>query len=114
CDPHGFDEWCRTRGGGRMRDDHQHDPQGMNDVSPDTLPLDAAMLHGNQTVLDAVYHPLETGLLQAARARGCRVVDGLDMLCAQAARQQELWLGRLPDVGLMRVAALDELAKSQR
>ncbi|MFM7666069.1 MAG: shikimate dehydrogenase [Actinomycetota bacterium] len=89
-------------------------PQGMRDVSPDTLPLDAAMLHGNQTVLDAVYHPLETGLLQAARARGCRVVDGLEMLCAQAARQQELWLGRLPDVGLMRVAALDELAKSQR
>jgi shikimate 5-dehydrogenase len=42
------------------------------------------------------------------------VVDGLDMLCAQAARQQELWLGHRPRTELMRAAALDELAKSQR
>ncbi|MGA1320898.1 MAG: hypothetical protein ACO3Z0_03735, partial [Ilumatobacteraceae bacterium] len=33
---------------------------------------------------------------------------------AQAARQQELWLGRRPDVALMRAAALGELAKSQQ
>jgi len=89
-------------------------PQGMHDVSPDALPIDVAELRSSHTVLDAVYHPLETRLLREARARGCRVVDGLDMLCAQAARQQELWLGRLPDVVLMRVAALGELAKSQR
>jgi shikimate 5-dehydrogenase len=33
------------------------------------------------------------------------------MLCAQARRQQQLWLGRLPDIALMRDAALAELAK---
>jgi shikimate 5-dehydrogenase len=49
--------------------------------------------------------------VQAARTRGANVVDGLDMLCAQARRQQQLWLGRLPDVALMRDAALAELAK---
>jgi shikimate dehydrogenase len=65
-------------------------------------------------VLDAVYHPRETEFLRAAGTRGARTVDGVDMLCAQAARQQELWLGRLPDVALLRQAALAELAKLQQ
>jgi shikimate 5-dehydrogenase len=86
----------------------------MAGVAPDSTPLDVTALEADHCVLDAVYHPLETALLRAARDKGCKVVDGLDMLCAQAARQQELWLGRLPDVVLMRAAALQELAKSQR
>lgn len=89
-------------------------PQGMTGVAPDVLPVDGAVFASRHTVLDAVYHPLDTGFLQAARHRGARVVDGLDMLCAQAARQQELWLGRLPDVTLMRQAALRELSRRQR
>lgn len=89
-------------------------PQGMEGVAPDALPVDESALTSRHTVLDAVYHPLETRFLQAARRRGARVVDGLDMLCAQAARQQELWLGRRPDVTLMRHAALRELAQRQR
>ena len=89
-------------------------PQGMAGVAPDALPVDDSALSSRHTVLDAVYHPLETHFLQAARRQGARVVDGLDMLCAQAARQQELWLGRRPDVTLMRHAALRELAQRQR
>lgn len=89
-------------------------PQGMTGVAPDAKPFDTASLAARHTVLDAVYHPLETRLLSEARASGCTIVDGLDMLCAQAARQQEVWLGRRPDVALMRSAALDELTKSQR
>lgn len=86
-------------------------PQGMADVAPQAMALDVGVLAQHHTVLDVVYHPLETALVRAARDRGCTVVDGLDMLCAQAARQQELWLGRLPDVRHMRSAALSELAK---
>ena len=78
------------------------------------LPIDASLLRSHHHVLDAVYYPLDTPLLQAARHRGASTIDGLDMLCAQAARQQELWLGRRADVVLMRAAALAELAKSQR
>lgn len=89
-------------------------PQGMAGVSPDAVPFETKTLGPQHVVLDAVYHPLETRLLREARARGSKTVDGLDMLCAQAARQQELWLGRRPDVSLMRDAALKELAKSQR
>ena len=84
---------------------------GMPGTAPDALPFDVEVLTSRHTVLDAVYHPLNTPLVQAARTRGANVVDGLDMLCAQARRQQQLWLGRLPDVALMRDAALAELAK---
>lgn len=89
-------------------------PLGMGGVAPDESPFDVGGLGGGHCVLDVVYHPLETPLLRAARGRGCIVVDGLDMLCAQAARQQELWLGRRPATDVMRAAALEELAKSQR
>jgi shikimate dehydrogenase len=36
---------------------------------------------------------------------GARTVDGLGMLIHQAALQQLAWLGRLPDVAVMRRAA---------
>ena len=57
-----------------------------------------------------MYHPLDTALLQAARARGCRTLDGLGMLVHQAARQQLLWTGHAPDVAVMRDAAVAVLA----
>lgn len=89
-------------------------PQGMEGVANGVLPLDVNVVSERHTVMDAVYHPLDTELLLAARQRGARTVDGLEMLCAQAARQQELWLGRRPDVRLMREAALVELSRRQR
>ncbi|MCP1470108.1 shikimate dehydrogenase [Sphingobium sp. OAS761] len=51
-------------------------PRFEPDLSP--LPDDA-------TVYDIVYAPLETGLLKAARGRGLRTLDGLEMLIGQAA-----------------------------
>ncbi len=89
-------------------------PQGMTGVAVESVPMDTSTICAHHTVLDAVYHPRETEFLRAARTRGARTVDGVDMLCAQAARQQELWLGRLPDVALLRQAALAELAKLQQ
>ncbi len=73
------------------------------------VPLDTDLLRAGQLVADLVYHPLETALLAAARARGCDVLDGLGMLVHQAAIQQELWTGSSPDVAVMRAAALAEL-----
>ncbi|MEI6404027.1 MAG: shikimate dehydrogenase, partial [Actinomycetota bacterium] len=85
---------------------------GMGSVggSSDALPVDPALLHAGQVVADLVYHPLDTALLVAARAAGATTVDGLGMLVHQAALQQQLWLGVLPDVAVMRAAALHELA----
>ncbi len=74
-------------------------------------PIDVAHLVPTSTVVDLVYHPLETELMGAARHIGCRVVGGLGMLVHQAARQQEIWLGRRPDSSIMKAAALQALAE---
>lgn len=47
----------------------------------------------DMTVFDAVYAPLETPLLAAARAHGLRVIDGLSMLIGQAAMGFEVFFG---------------------
>jgi shikimate dehydrogenase len=78
------------------------------------LPLDPAGLTDRHVVADLVYHPLETGLLAAARAAGAIAIDGLGMLVHQAALQQRLWLGHEPDASVMRAAALRELALRSR
>jgi shikimate dehydrogenase len=48
------------------------------------------------TVFDIVTTPLETELLQRARARGLRTIDGLSMLIGQAAAAFEKFFGAAP------------------
>ena len=43
------------------------------------------------TVMDIVYNPRETKLLQEAKAGGCRTISGLEMFLNQAVMQFELW-----------------------
>ncbi|MEY4340136.1 MAG: shikimate dehydrogenase [Actinomycetota bacterium] len=74
------------------------------------LPCDPALLRADHVVADIVYHPRRTGLLAAAAAVGATTVDGLGMLVHQAALQQQLWHGSLPDTGVMTSAAERELA----
>jgi shikimate dehydrogenase len=78
---------------------------------PTALPIDPAVIHCEHLVADLVYHPLDTALLRAARDAGARTFDGLGMLVHQAALQQHLWLGHMPDVRVMRAAAEAELAR---
>jgi 3-dehydroquinate dehydratase/shikimate dehydrogenase len=56
-------------------------------------------------VYDLSYGADEPRLLQQARQAGCRVLDGLPMLIAQAERQFECWTGVPPPPGVMRAAA---------
>ena len=49
-------------------------------------------------VHDIVYVPLETPLLQQAKARGHRTVDGLGMLLHQAVPGFAHWFGVIPQV----------------
>jgi shikimate dehydrogenase len=70
--------------------------QGMHGQEPLDLHLDA--LPRAAVVYDAVYVPLETPLLAAARLRGHPVVDGLGMLLHQARPAFEAWFGLRPAV----------------
>jgi len=67
---------------------------GMTGQPP--LDLDLGNLPDDAVVYDAVYAPLETGLLAAARARDLETVDGLEMLIGQAALAFELFFGKAP------------------
>jgi len=60
-------------------------------------------------VLDMVYTPTWTALLQAAKSNGARAVSGLSLLVFQGARSFELWTGRSAPLAVMRRAVgLDE------
>lgn len=76
----------------------------------DEMPCDPSLLHAGLVVADIVYHPRETALLRAAKAVGAVTVEGLGMLVHQAALQQQLWHGHLPEVAVMAAAAERELA----
>jgi 3-dehydroquinate dehydratase/shikimate dehydrogenase len=76
----------------------------------DDSPLPASALRPGATVYDLVYNPPTTRLMREARAAGCRVIGGLEMLVAQAAAQFHWWTGRQPSRELMRSRAMDRLA----
>ncbi|MGW3958979.1 shikimate dehydrogenase [Amycolatopsis sp. NPDC005003] len=64
-------------------------------------PVPAELLHEDLWVADIVYRPLETALLAAARARGCRVLHGGGMVVLQAAESFRLFTGAEPDPARM-------------
>jgi shikimate dehydrogenase len=70
-------------------------PTGMR--SHPGLPLPAELLDPRLWVADVVYRPLRTELVDTARARGCRVLDGGRMAVFQAADSFLLFTGHPPD-----------------
>ena len=60
-------------------------------------PFPKCLLKKGMTVMDIVYRPLRTRLLQDAEDRGCETIDGLQMLAYQGAAQLEIWTGQSPD-----------------
>jgi 3-dehydroquinate dehydratase / shikimate dehydrogenase len=79
----------------------------------DRSPVAAEDLPGGRDgalVYDLVYNPRPTRLLREAAAAGCRTLDGLDMLVAQAVRQFAWWTGVTPDARVLREAAEHRLA----
>ena len=65
------------------------------------LPLPAALLTPSLWVSEVVYFPIETELLKAARAVGCRTVDGGAMAVGQAIGAFELFTGLKADATRM-------------
>jgi shikimate dehydrogenase len=67
-------------------------------IGQPALDLHLANLPPHAVVTDAVYAPLETALLAAAKLRGLRIVGGLGMLLHQAVPGFERWFGVRPSV----------------
>jgi len=75
------------------------------------IPLAAGqldLLQNETLVVDITYR--DTDLLEAARSRGLRTLDGLEMLVFQGARSLEIWTGMQPPVDLMMAAAIEARA----
>ena len=64
-------------------------------------PIPEMLLHGGLWVADAVYYPLWTPLLIAAKATGARVMTGRDLAIHQAADAFELFTGLKPSTNVM-------------
>ena len=71
--------------------------------------LDLETLVGVDLVADVVPNPPQTRLLREAHDLGCRTLDGLGMLVAQAAVNMELWTGIAADRPVMRQALEEAL-----
>jgi shikimate dehydrogenase len=85
-------------------------PVGMNpDVNTSPVPSD--LLRRDLCVMDILYNPLETKLVEDAKAVGAKVVLGLEMLLYQGAVSFEIWTNCPAPVDIMKKAALSKLAE---
>lgn len=78
-------------------------PVGMKpDIS--RTPIDTSLLHPHNVVVDIIYSPLHTQLVQKAMEKGCTVLTGDYMLLFQACMQFELWTGKTAPIEVMHKA----------
>lgn len=78
----------------------------------DESPVDAGALRQGSVVMDAVYDPARTRLLEDAEAAGARTIGGKWWLIHQAARQLQLWTGREAPIDVM-AEAFDRAASGE-
>ncbi|MFM7266187.1 MAG: shikimate dehydrogenase, partial [Cyanobium sp.] len=68
-------------------------PVGMASSQSPLSAAQLALLPEAASVYDLIYVPWPTALRAAAAARGCRTIDGLEMLVQQGAAALQLWSG---------------------
>jgi len=74
-------------------------------------PIPDVLLHAGLWVADAVYAPLWTPLLTAAKASGAKVMTGRELAIYAAADAFELFTGQVPSTAEMGIAFDDVMAK---
>jgi shikimate dehydrogenase len=85
---------------------------GMNpDIGKSPVPPE--YLRSDLDVLDIIYNPLKTKLLQDAEAVGAKIISGLEMLIFQGAIAFEIWTNCPAPIDVMRNALITELNKRE-
>jgi shikimate dehydrogenase len=98
-------------------EDALHGAVGVVNASPVGMlpstgtPVPDHLLHDGLWVADAVYSPLWTPLLTAARAKGATVMTGRELAIYQAADAFELFSGHVPSISEMGIAFDGVMAK---
>jgi shikimate dehydrogenase len=80
---------------------------GREDVVP------AATFRPGQLVVDLIYEPPSTPMVERARAAGADAWGGLGMLVHQAAASFRIWTGQDPPIGTMSAAAVRAIGSHQ-
>lgn len=62
-------------------------------------------------VMDIVYNPLDTKLIQDAKAASAKVISGIEMLLHQGAASFEIWTNIQAPIKVMKQAVLNKLAE---
>jgi shikimate dehydrogenase len=75
-------------------------------------PVAGATWRPGQAVVDLVYSPPSTPLVDAARAAGADAWGGLGMLVRQAAASFQVWTGQDPPLEVMSAAAVHAIGPS--
>jgi shikimate 5-dehydrogenase len=77
----------------------------------DETPIPKEYLHKDMIVFDTIYNPLETRLLQEAKAAGAKTISGSEMFINQAAEQFKLFTHSQPNMTVLRKVVFDCLGK---
>lgn len=78
---------------------------------PACPPIDYDSLRPEMTVCDIIPNPMQTRFLERAAARGCKTLNGFDMLVNQGAISFRLWTGAEPPLEVMKRALAAEYAQ---
>jgi len=76
-------------------------------------PLSAKELNC-EVVMDLIYRPLQTKLLQTAKRKGVKTISGVEMFLAQGFAQWELWTGKQAPETAMRRAVMAQLRADEK
>ncbi|WP_312093300.1 shikimate dehydrogenase [Niallia sp.] len=75
----------------------------------DDTPIQLTNLKREALVSDIIYNPLETKILSAAKIKGAKTQNGIDMFVYQGALAFEKWQGFFPDTERMKQCVLTQL-----
>jgi shikimate dehydrogenase len=83
-------------------------PIGMHPKTDASL-VPKELMHRDLAIMDVVYNPLKTKLLQDAESLGLQTVSGADMFVNQALFQFEIWTGQKAPREVMREVVISHL-----
>jgi shikimate dehydrogenase len=85
-------------------------PVGMHPREDECL-VPPELMHAGLAVMDIVYNPYRTKLLERAKARGLETIPGIEMFVNQALLQFEAWTGERAPKQVMKQVVLDHLTR---
>lgn len=83
-------------------------PVGMGKMTGKSPVNDESVFFSQLAVMDLIYNPEKTALLEIAESHGCKIINGKDMLLWQGAKSFQIWTGLDMPVEKVRVILEDK------